>query len=76
MKNIRLHPDYRHNPNFDFTLCERMVAYRARERLSQKELADRLGVSLATVINVETGRRGPSKTTRIRILDEIGKDDN
>ena len=73
MKDIKLHPDYRQNPNFDFLLCEQMIAYRARHKLSQKEFAKRLGVSLATIVNVETGRRGPSKTTRVRILDELAK---
>lgn len=74
MKDIKLHPDYRQNPNFDFLLCEKMIEYRARHKLSQKEFAERLGVSLATIVNVETGRRGPGKTTRVRILDELAKE--
>lgn len=71
--NLFLHPDYKKNQNFDPNLCDMMIAYRARHNITQRELAKRLGVSLATVVNVETGRRGPSKTTRIKILDEIAK---
>lgn len=73
MSNMKFHPDCKLNPNFDINLCEMMVAYRARNNLSQREFANRLGLSLATIINVETGRRGPSKTTRIKILDELTK---
>lgn len=69
---MKLHPDYKENPNFDIGLCEMMIAYRARHNLSQREFANKIGVSLATIINIETGRRGPSKTTRVKILDAIG----
>ena len=70
---VRYHPDSRRNPNFDPQFCDMMVKFRARARLTQAELADRCGLSLATIINAETGRRGPSRTTRIRILDVIAK---
>lgn len=71
--SLFLHPDYKENRNFDIALCEMMVEYRARHNMTQRELAERLGLSLATVVNVETGRRGPNKTTKIKILDEIAK---
>lgn len=65
----RYHPDSARNANFDPNFCDLMVQFRARNRMTQAELADMTGLSLATIINAETGRRGPSKTTRIRILD-------
>jgi len=68
---LRFHPDSERNPNFDPELCDKIVRFRARNDISQRELAKKLGVSLATVINVETGRRGPSKTTKVKILDLI-----
>ena len=72
---MSLHPDYKQNPNFDLELCQKMIAYRARHNLTQEELAKRLGVSAATVVNIETGRRGPGKTMRVKLLDEISKGD-
>ena len=69
-----LHPDHVRNRNFDAELCQRMIEYRARNHLTQEEFAARIGVTTATVVNAETGRRGPSKTTRVKILDEIGED--
>lgn len=71
--SLILHPAYKENRNFDIGLCEMMVEYRARHKMTQRQFAERLGISLATVVNVETGRRGPNKTTKIKILDEIAK---
>lgn len=73
MSDLRFHPDSKQNPNFDPLLCDMMVQFRARHDMSQREFAKMLGMSLATVINVETGRRGPSKTTRVKILDLMAK---
>ena len=71
---LNLHPDYKQNRNFDFMLCEKMVAYRARHNMTQEEFAKMVGLSIATVVNVETGRRGPNKTTRIKILDALARE--
>lgn len=56
----------------DLTLQERMVNYRAKERLSQKELAQRCGVTLQTINAVENGIQTPSKVTRAKIELVIG----
>lgn len=45
------------------TLGERMVRYRAKERISQTELAQRCGVTLQTISNVERGIQDPSRVT-------------
>ena len=69
---MTFHPRANKNKSFDPLLCDMMVQYRARNGITQAEFAKRIGVSLATVVNVETGRRGPSKTTKVKILDLIG----
>ena len=56
------------------TLPEQMKFYRARERISQKELARRCGVSLQTINSIETGVQHPSEITEIKIKMVI--DDN
>ena len=50
------------------TLQEKMLDYRARERISQKELANRCGLSLQTVCSVENGLQNPGKMTLRKIL--------
>ena len=44
-----------------------MVYYRARERITQGELAKRCGLSMQTVMNVENGKKLPSKLTYAKI---------
>lgn len=63
------------------TLEEKMIMYRARERITQTELARRCGLSLQTINNVENGLQKPSKTTLLKILfvvdsDQKGDGDN
>lgn len=53
------------------TLQEQMLAYRARERISQTELARRCGLTLQTINSIENGKQNPSKTTLIRIMDVV-----
>lgn len=48
-------------------LSERMIEYRAKERISQKELARRVGVTLQTINSIENGLQEPSKVTRAKI---------
>ena len=48
-------------------LSERMVRYRAKERISQTELAKRCGVSLQTINSVENELQTPSKVTEAKI---------
>lgn len=57
------------------TLQERMVDYRAKERISQQELADRCGVSKQTIYSVENSLQTPSKVTTAKIELVVGKGD-
>ena len=52
-----------------------MIEYRARERISQTELADRCGVSYQTINSVENGTQDPSKVTVAKIELVVGKED-
>lgn len=54
------------------TLEQRMVKYRAKERISQRELAERCGVSLQTINSVENGMQKPSQVTRAKIELVVG----
>lgn len=56
------------------SLQDRMVEYRARERISQVELAKRCGLSAQTVCSVENGQQVPSKITTAKIELVIGKE--
>ncbi len=49
------------------SLSEAMIEYRAKERISQTELAKRVGVSLQTINSIENGLQEPSKVTRAKI---------
>ena len=56
------------------TLQERMVQYRAKERISQTELAERCGLSYQTINSVENGTQDPSKVTQAKIELIVGKE--
>lgn len=58
------------------TLSESMIQYRARERISQKELAVRCGCSLQTINSVENGLQNPSAVTRAKIELIVGGNEN
>ena len=58
------------------TLQEKMLDYRARERISQTELAHRCGVSLQTICSVENNTQNPSKMTLRKILLVVEKEEN
>lgn len=49
------------------TLAEQMVQYRARERISQRELAQRCGVSSQTINSLENETQTPSRVTLAKI---------
>ena len=60
------------------SLQERMIFYRARENISQKELARRCGVTPQTITNVERGIQTPSRLTEAKIdlvVNGDGKDE-
>ena len=56
------------------TLQERMIEYRAKERISQMELAKRCGVSLQTINSVENGLQKPSNVTVAKIELVVGRE--
>jgi DNA-binding XRE family transcriptional regulator len=55
-------------------LQDRMVEYRAAHGMSQKDLANAVGVTLMTINQVEKGRQNPSKVTAAKIERIIGKE--
>lgn len=57
------------------TLADRMVLYRAKERISQKELAKRCGITTQTVNSVENELQTPTKLTKAKIELVIGQED-
>jgi len=57
-------------------LAERMVRYRAKHRMSQRQLADECGLSLQTVNSIENGIQSPSRVTKAKIELVIGKEEN
>ena len=54
------------------TLQEEMIQYRAKERLSQRELGERCGLTTQTINSVENGTQTPSKVTEAKIRLVIG----
>ena len=58
------------------SLAERMLVYRARNRLSQGDLAKMCGISLQTVYHIENGIQEPSKLTVAKIELVIGGQEN
>lgn len=56
------------------TLQERMIEYRAKERINQQTLADRCGLSKQTIYGIETGAQDPSRITIAKIELVIGKE--
>lgn len=49
------------------TLQDRMLDYRARNGISQRELARRCGLSVQTINSVENGLQVPTKLTERKI---------
>ena len=57
------------------SLQDRMIQYRAKERINQQELADRCGLSRQTIAQIETNVQTPSKITLAKIELVVGKDE-
>ena len=57
-------------------LAKEIVNFRARERLSLQEFAERAGVSLQTIHFIETGQTEPSRVTvaKIRLVLDAGQE--
>lgn len=49
------------------SLADEMTRFRAKNRLTQKDFAERAGVTVQTICNVETGQQTPSRTTEAKI---------
>lgn len=56
------------------TLQERMIEYRAKNDITQRELAEKVGVSVQTINSVENGTQTPAKVTQAKIELVVGKD--
>ena len=57
------------------SLQERMLEYRAKERISQTELGERCGLSKQTINSIENGVQEPSRITLTKIELIVGKDE-
>lgn len=57
------------------TLAEKMINFRAVNRISQKKLAEMCGISLQTVNYVESGKQAPSRVTEAKIRMIVGKEE-
>lgn len=55
-------------------LANRMLVYRAKHRLSQKEFAELVGLSTMTVNSIESGRQTPSALTKTKIMLVLDKE--
>lgn len=49
------------------SLKEQMIRYRAKHDLTMREMADRVGVSLQTIMMIEHGMQNPSRLTEEKI---------
>lgn len=56
-------------------LQDRILEYRAKERLSQADLAKKCGISTQTLNSVENGTQEPGKLTKAKIELVIGKEE-
>ena len=48
-------------------LKERVIRYRAKNRLTQRQMAEKCGISPQTLCSIETGQQTPGKMTQIKI---------
>ena len=56
-------------------LSKKMLEYRAKENISQRELAKRVGVSLQTINSIENRIQEPTKLTEAKIYLIINNND-
>jgi len=50
------------------TLGQKMTRYRAKHKMTQKDLAQAVGVTVQTICNIETEQQTPSRLTEQKIL--------
>jgi transcriptional regulator with XRE-family HTH domain len=55
-------------------LPERMLDFRARNNMSQRELAEKVKVTIQTINSIERGIQEPSRLTRKKIELVIGEE--
>lgn len=55
-------------------LADRMLMFRAKNNLTQQQLADKVGVSKQWINSIETGNKPAGKLTRAKIELVIGKE--
>ena len=56
-------------------LASKVLAYRAKNDMTQRQMAEICGVSIGTICNIENGNAKPNKRNEIKILSVInGKD--
>lgn len=55
-------------------LANKMLVYRAKHRMSQKEFAELVGLSTMTVNSIESGRQTPSALTKTKIMLVLDKE--
>lgn len=56
------------------TLAKAIVLYRAKNGISMKEFAQKCGITMQTVYNIETVGQKPSRVTRAKIEMVLGDD--
>lgn len=56
-------------------LRDDMLMYRAKENITQAELAERCKLTTQTICNIETGQQTPAQITIAKIRYVIGKED-
>lgn len=55
-------------------LANKIVAYRAKNRLSQTEMAEKCGVSTQTISLIEREQQKPNRVTLAKIEFVVGKE--
>ena len=58
----------------DYDFAKILKAYRARHIMAQKELAEKIGVNVMTIVRIEKGVK-PKFLTAAKILSEVKKED-
>lgn len=53
-------------------LKEAIVMYRAKANISMRQFADRCGVTMQTIYNIESVGQKPSRVTRAKIMLVLG----
>ena len=63
-----------HGGRADAPIGERLRRLRNGQRLTQRQLADRAGISLEAVWTIENGRKHPRRSTALLLAQALGVD--